>query len=178
MNKAVKKRQDGRGPLVVEGEERMREIGLEDEAVEGVVEILKKTVANIQILYVKTLHYHWNIVGSEFYSIHTLLDEQYNALKEAGDSVAERIRGYGVPVVGRMADFLKDATIKETKTTGLVHAGDLAELVEDHEKIVRELREGIDRCAEEWKDQGAADLLTGLLQQHQDMAWMLRASSR
>lgn len=178
MIKVQEERIDERGPLIIEGEDVMGDIGLEEDAVEGVVESLRQVLANIQVLYIKTLHYHWNIVGPEFFSVHKLLDDQYNALKEAGDAVAERIRGYGSPVQGRMADFLKNATIKETKTSGLIHASALAELVADHETIMRELRDAIDRCAEKWKDQGAADLLTGLLQQHQDMAWMLRSSVR
>jgi len=51
----------------------------------------------------------------------------------------------------------------------------LNELVADHEAVVRQLRKDIDRCSDEFSDEGAADLLTAQMQKHQDMAWMLRS---
>jgi starvation-inducible DNA-binding protein len=47
-------------------------------------------------------------------------------------------------------------------------------LVNDHEALVRYLREGID-AMDDIDNDGAEDYLTGLLQTHQEMAWMLRA---
>jgi starvation-inducible DNA-binding protein len=48
-------------------------------------------------------------------------------------------------------------------------------LVQDHEQIIRNLREDIDRSTEEYHDEGTADFLTGLMEQHEEMAWMLRS---
>lgn len=151
------------------------DIGLSGDTVENVVSTLTGALSDIQVLYVKTLNVHWNIVDPSFYGIHILLDEQYNALKADGDAVAERIRGYGVPVVGSMAEFLEHSRLKEKTGGATVGIEALRELVADHETIIRQLRKDIDSCAEEYGDQGAADLLTGQLQKHQDMAWMLRS---
>lgn len=152
------------------------DLGLKDGAVEGVISTLTRTLSDIQVLYVKTLNVHWNIVDPNFYGIHTLLDEQYNALKEAGDKVAERIRSYGSPVIGSMSDFLANTNLKEKKGAGMVEVAALADLVNDHETVIRQLRKDIDRCTDEYGDQGAADLLIAQLQAHQEMSWMLRAS--
>lgn len=51
----------------------------------------------------------------------------------------------------------------------------VARLVQDHEQIIRNLRSHIDRCAEEYHDEGTADFLTGLMEEHEEMAWMLRS---
>lgn len=51
----------------------------------------------------------------------------------------------------------------------------VANLVGDHEQIIRNLREHIDQCSEEFHDEGTADFLTGLMEQHEEMAWMLRS---
>jgi starvation-inducible DNA-binding protein len=48
-------------------------------------------------------------------------------------------------------------------------------LLEDHETIIRELRKSIDPIQEKHKDAGTADFLTGLMEQHESMAWMLRS---
>lgn len=152
------------------------DLGLEQSAVEGVVTCLTQALADTQVLYVKTLNVHWNIVDPNFYGIHTLLDEQYNALKAAGDKVAERIRTYGVPVIGSMSEFLAQTRLEETKGGEMVQVGALKDLIADHEAVIRQLREDIDRCTEEYGDQGAADLLIARMQDHQEMSWMLRAS--
>ena len=51
----------------------------------------------------------------------------------------------------------------------------VAQLMMDHEQIVRNLREHIDACSDTYKDQGTADFLTGLMEEHEKMAWMLRS---
>ena len=48
-------------------------------------------------------------------------------------------------------------------------------LLGDHETIIIHLRENIDRFDEEWKDKGTSDFITGLMETHEKMAWMLRA---
>ncbi|MBX3051659.1 MAG: DNA starvation/stationary phase protection protein [Caldilineaceae bacterium] len=156
-------------------ETQRTDIGLSGEAVENVVSLLTQALSDIQVLYVKTLNVHWNIVDPSFYGIHILLDDQYNALKQDGDKVAERIRGYGVPVIGSMGEFLENSRLKEKIGGQTVGIEALGELVADHEAVIRQLRKDIDSCDEEYGDQGAADLLTAQMQKHQDMAWMLRS---
>ena len=50
----------------------------------------------------------------------------------------------------------------------------LKELLQDHETISIQLRKDIEECVEKTKDAGTADFLTGLLEQHETMAWILR----
>ena len=45
----------------------------------------------------------------------------------------------------------------------------------DHEKIIINLRKQITEFDEKYKDIGSSDFLTGLLKQHEKMAWMLRS---
>ena len=49
-------------------------------------------------------------------------------------------------------------------------------LLADHDTIIVEIRKMIPTIEEDLKDVGTADFLTGLLQEHEEMAWMLRAS--
>jgi len=52
---------------------------------------LKTLLANTYALYLKTHNYHWNVKGPNFFSLHKLLEEQYEDLAEAVDDIAERI---------------------------------------------------------------------------------------
>ncbi|WP_255636935.1 ferritin-like domain-containing protein [Dyadobacter sp. NIV53] len=48
-------------------------------------------------------------------------------------------------------------------------------LLDDHETIIRILRNLITEFADTYKDLGSSDFVTGLLREHEKMAWMLRA---
>ena len=51
----------------------------------------------------------------------------------------------------------------------------LANLLADHEAIIRTLRRDLETAAEQHHDVGTNDFLTGLMERHEKMAWMLRA---
>ena len=48
-------------------------------------------------------------------------------------------------------------------------------LLEDHEAIVRQMRTDLEKADENYHDMGTNDFITGLMQQHEEMAWMLRS---
>jgi starvation-inducible DNA-binding protein len=150
-------------------------IGLSEEQRQGVISLLNQDLADSYLLLVKTKKYHWDVVGPQFRSLHELWEEHYEKLTENIDALAERVRALGGYPIGTMEGFLNVATLRE-------HAGDVpsatgmvARLVEDHEQIIRNLREHVDQSGEQFHDQGTADFLTGLMEEHEDMAWMLRS---
>jgi starvation-inducible DNA-binding protein len=154
---------------------RKLNIGLTSEQCQGVVELLNRDLADSYLLLVKTKKYHWDVVGPQFRTLHQLWEEQYQALTLSIDSVAERVRTLGGYPVGTMEGFLKLASLKE-------HAGDIPtatgmveRLVDDHEQVIRNLRDHVDQCSQEFHDEGTADFLTGLMEGHEEMAWMLRS---
>lgn len=154
---------------------RKLNIGLSEEQRQGVVELLNRDLSNSYLLLIKTKKYHWDVVGPQFRSLHELWEEQYQALTESIDSIAERVRTLGGFPVGTAEGFLKSATIKE-HAGGVPMATEMvANLVNDHEEIVRSLRQHIDQCSDDFHDEGTADFLTGLMEGHEEMAWMLRS---
>ncbi|GAB4366390.1 MAG: Dps family protein [Elainellaceae cyanobacterium] len=150
-------------------------IGLSEEQRQGVIDLLNCDLADSYLLLIKTKKYHWDVVGPQFRSLHELWEEHYEAISQNIDSVAERIRALGGYPIGTAAGFLEKASIEE-------HGGDVpratdmvARLANDHEQIIRNLRNHVDQCSEEFHDEGTADFLTGLMEQHEEMAWMLRS---
>jgi starvation-inducible DNA-binding protein len=150
-------------------------IGLTEEQREGVINLLNEDLADAYVLLVKTKKYHWDVVGPQFRTLHELWEEHYEKLTENIDALAERIRTLGGYPVGTMEGFLNIATLKEHAGEIPTATGMVARLVEDHEQVVRNLREHIDQCSEEFHDEGTADFLTGLMEQHEEIAWMLRS---
>ncbi len=150
-------------------------IGLSPEQREGVIRLLNQDLADAYLVLIKTKKYHWDVVGPQFRSLHTLWEEQYTALTESIDSLAERVRQLGGYPVGTARGFLEYATIEEHPGDIPTAHGMVARLLGDHEQIIRSLRGHVDQCAEEFKDSGTADFLTALMEQHEEMAWMLRS---
>jgi starvation-inducible DNA-binding protein len=149
--------------------------GLTDEQRAGVVEILNHTHADLEVLYTKTRNYHWNVVGEHFRDLHKLLEEQYEQLAEAIDQVAERTRQLGAPALGTVAEFTQQARLKEQPGDIPDQFTMLSNLCADHEAVIRQLREDADACDEQFHDMGTNDVLIGLMQVHEKIAWMLRA---
>jgi starvation-inducible DNA-binding protein len=150
-------------------------IGLSDEQREGVVAILNTLLADEYLLYTKTRNYHWNVVGPQFNDLHKFFEAQYNALNEIVDEVAERARALGGNALGTLAEFLRHTRLKEQPGHYPDERGMIANLLADHEALIRSLRVDLETCVEQYHDTGTNDFLTGLMEQHEKMAWMLRA---
>ncbi len=150
-------------------------IGLTEEQRHGEIELLNRALADLYLLLIKTKKYHWDVIGPQFLTLHTLWEEQYNALTMKIDATAERVRALGGYPLGTAAGFIQYSTIKE-HPNDLPSANEMVNrLVQDHEQVIRNLREDIDKCGDEYHDEGTADFLTGLMEQHEEMAWMLRS---
>jgi starvation-inducible DNA-binding protein len=106
--------------------------------------------------------------------LHKLFEAQYTELELVIDEVAERIGKLGGKAIGTMNEFTLLSRIVEHPNKYPVKKAMLSELLSDHEIVIEELRKDIDVCADENHDAGTADMLTGLLQQHETTAWTLR----
>ncbi|WP_340117515.1 DNA starvation/stationary phase protection protein [Pelagibius sp. 7325] len=130
-------------------------------------------LADTYLLLVKTQGYHWNVVGPLFVSLHRLTEEQYRDLFEAVDDLAERVRALGHPAPSSITEMIALTQIAED--TGNASAEEMVvNLVADHERIVRRLREAA-IMAEEQHDVVTAGMLTDRMAFHEQAVWMLRA---
>lgn len=151
-------------------------IGLAEEHRQGIVDSLNKLLADEHVLYIKTRNYHWNVVSRHFHDLHKFFEGQYQQLEAIIDEVAENVRQYGGVAQGTMAEFTRDARLHEEPGRIPDDNGMVASLLSDHESVIRTLREDITRADEEYKAADASDFLTSVLEQHNKMAWMLRAT--
>lgn len=147
--------------------------GLADADRKKIADGLSEILASTYRLLIKTHIYHWNVVGPLFHSIHVLTEEQYNALFEATDIIAERIRALGHPAPV-LSDRKLDTSI-ELKASGRSAHDMVADLVRDHEEAVRRMRE-VAQHADEKGDLVTSDMLTDRLTFHEKALWMLRAT--
>lgn len=149
-------------------------IGITEKELKNSSTILATILSNEMTLYVKTRKAHWNVTGESFMELHKLFQNHYQQLEESIDEIAERIGKLGHKTIGTMSEFSKLATIKEHPGKYESSKDMLKELLKDHETIIVELRNNIDDCARKNNDVGTADYLTGLMEQHETIAWILR----
>lgn len=150
------------------------QIGITDAHRQDVANELQLLLADEHVLYIKTRNFHWNVEGLEFGILHKFFEEQYTLLAEMIDEIAERTRYLGHFSIGSMAEFLKKTRLKE-ETKRIPAVDMLKQLLADHQAIIRTTREAIDKVQDKDDDQGTGDFLNGIMQQHEKMAWMLRA---
>jgi starvation-inducible DNA-binding protein len=149
-------------------------IGITEENLKSVSLILNIILSDEYVLYTKTRNYHWNVEGDNFIELHKLYQEQYEEIEEMIDMVAERIRFLGHYPEGRLKDFIKTTHLIEQEYT-TDQKQQLKNLLDDHESIIINIRKEIQRVNEKYEDQGTADFITGIMEQHEKMAWFIRS---
>lgn len=133
------------------------------------MQILQQLLNEEISLYLRTWNYHWNVEGPLFPSLHELFEDQYGELRNIIDELAERMRALGAP-----AD-----TNVTVSVGGITPTPDmLATLAAAHESISKTMREKAIPAFDAAKDPGTSDILTGFVEAHDKMAWMLRATAK
>jgi starvation-inducible DNA-binding protein len=145
-----------------------------DSKLKEVATLLNTLLADEYILYTKTRNAHWNVEGKNFSELHKFFEGQYESLDIIIDNTAERVRALGHFALGTLKDFLQVKRLSEQNDNFSDHNSIIQTLLTDHESIIRFLYKDIVITAE-CKDLGTADFMTGIMEQHEKMAWMLRS---
>jgi len=150
-------------------------IGLTNKKSQTVANELMKILADEYVLYTKTRNAHWNVTGADFYDKHKFFETQFGQIDEFVDSVAERIRIIGHFAPATLTAFLELTQLTEMTRKKNDSQGFIKELLADHESIIIKLRENIRYFSNDLKDAGTSDFITGLMEDHEKMAWFLRS---
>ncbi|MGB4984148.1 MAG: DNA starvation/stationary phase protection protein [Erysipelotrichaceae bacterium] len=77
---------------------------------------LNEYLSDINVMYVKLHNLHWNVVGSDFKSVHEYLEVLYNSFAEVYDSVAEIMIMQGQRPYASIKQYLGTTSIKEIES--------------------------------------------------------------
>jgi starvation-inducible DNA-binding protein len=145
--------------------------GLPDDIRRHFAEMLSGVLDDTYSLLVQTHLYHWNVRGPLFADLHKLMEEQYVALFESVDEVAERIRQLGFRAPLSTKTFPSSVRVSDPMPT---EEKMVADLVERHEGVARNLR-ALSAESDERHDYVTQDLANEMLAFHEKAAWMLRS---
>lgn len=150
------------------------QIGLNAGYAKQMNEKLNLYLSNVQLSYMNVRGFHWNIVGKQFYQLHEKFEEVYNGLNEMADEIAERILMLGGTPVHAFSKYIQMATIKEKENVSTADAT-VKELISDTMVLLNNERELVELAADNG-DEGTVGLISGYIEQHEKMLWMLNAT--
>jgi starvation-inducible DNA-binding protein len=131
-------------------------------------------LADTYLLYLKTQKFHWNVTGPHFSLYHKFFEELYEALSEATDAIAERVRTLNAFAPGSFQEFLNLATLSESLSLKGEPMTMLNELYKDHALLCDKLKVIIN-AIKPFDDLGTEDFLIERLRCHEKTLWMIGA---
>lgn len=137
-------------------------IGLKEADCKNISEKLNILLANYSIFYQNTRGSHWNIKGDQFFTLHPKFEELYNSLVLKIDEIAERILTLGATPAHNYSDYLKVATIKESKevTDGTKSVENILSSFKVVIDLQRELLDITDKAGDEGTNSQMSDYIT------------------
>lgn len=140
---------------------------------DATVSVLQTCLYDLIDLALQGKQAHWNVVGTQFRSVHLELDEIIESVREASDDVAERIATLGVSPDGR-ARVVGERTRLKSFPEGLQTASATVTIYSDRlASTVDGIREGISAVASH--DPVSEDLLIGIAGRLEKHLWMLQS---
>jgi starvation-inducible DNA-binding protein len=146
----------------------------------GVQEIssdLRRLLADVFSLYLKTKNFHWHMNGRHFRDYHLLLDEQAEQIFAMTDEIAERARKIGGNTLHSISDISKHQRLKDDNRESIRPDEMLAELRADNRELTRFLRMTHELC-EKHNDVATASLIENWIDETERRTWFLSETIR
>ena len=137
---------------------------------------LNTYLANLAVLNIKIHNLHWNIVGSQFVSVHEYLESEYDKAGERLDKVAELIRMSGEFPVANLKEYLEISTIKEIESSKEISIKEALEIVLSDIKLQKELDLEIRKEADEADNFPVANVMENHIEDYNKQIWFVESS--
>lgn len=134
---------------------------------------LNEFLSDLNVFYRKLQNYHWNIVGKDFFVIHSKLEEYYNEINRQIDEIGEHILILGKQPLGTMKDYLEKTSIAEAKNEKVQDIVVFENMLLDYETLLKKVVE-IKEMADEQNEYGTSSLMDNYIVEYSKVLWMLR----
>ncbi|PWN68252.1 DNA starvation/stationary phase protection protein [Chryseobacterium phosphatilyticum] len=145
-------------------------IGLKEADCKKISEKLNVLLANYSVFYQNTRGSHWNIKGDQFFTLHPKFEELYNSLVLKIDEIAERILTLGAIPAHNYSDYLKVATIKESKEVS--DGTKSVEQILSSFKVVLDLQRELLDITDAAGDEGTNSQMSDYITEQEKEVWM------
>lgn len=140
----------------------------------AIAEGMLSVLCDLYAVMIKTQQVHWNVTGSQFASIHSMTEEQYQRLFGTIDTFAERIRALHFYVPATLP-FIAERSSLPPEQLLEASAEEMARaLMKANEEVASRLRVLLPE-AEGLGDEVTHDMLIEQLAYHEEVIWMWRS---
>lgn len=139
-----------------------------------IIDDLNIYLSDLHVLYAKLHNFHWNVVGTSFFTLHAKLEELYNAVAEHIDEVAERIIMLNGTPLGTLKDYLSHATLSESENVEIAGKDAIGKLLEDFKVLLANVQK-IREQAEVNKEPITVAKMDAAIENYEKNIWMLSA---
>ena len=147
--------------------------GVSVKARRQVAQILNHALADEFALSAAARDYHWNVTGPYCRNLNEIFDEQYHQIDQWIEKIGARARLIGITARTGWSELIKAPRFTPARGAGLSAPAMMAELIELHDCMARQLRVDAAVCAMKSGDAGTADFLNELIEYHETASWML-----
>lgn len=153
---------------------KAEQIALKTSEVKPVVDEMNDLLANYHIYYQNLRGCHWNVKGTNFFTLHIKFEELYTQALTAIDEIAERVLTLGKPPYSTLQKYIDVSEIKQIDTIGMKDMDMVKHVVENMDRLIAKQRELL-KTSDEASDDGTNDLVNKLMQFLEKEHWMLRS---
>jgi starvation-inducible DNA-binding protein len=150
-----------------------RPISLDHKARLASATALNQILADTMTLRDLYKKHHWQVAGPTFYQLHLLFDKHYGEQAELVDTIAERIQTLGGIAVAMAHDVAETTRISRPPRGPEEASVQLFRLVQAHELIIAEAREGAHRAAADGDDGTNDVLVSNVLRANELQVWFI-----
>jgi starvation-inducible DNA-binding protein len=146
-----------------------------DLAGDAVVEIsaaLRRLLADVFALYLKTKNFHWHMSSRHFRDYHLLLDEHSEQIFAMTDDIAERARKIGGTTLRSIGDISRHQSLEDNNDAFVAPRKMIEELLADNQHLVRSMR-SIHELCDRHRDIATASLIETWIDQTERRTWFL-----
>jgi starvation-inducible DNA-binding protein len=147
-------------------------VDLNKQAVAEISEALRRLLADVFCLYVKTKNFHWHMTGRHFRDYHLLLDEHADQIFAMTDDIAERVRKIGGYTLRSIGDIARHHRLKDNDDGSTLPREMLTELCDDNAHLTGFLRAAHELCARH-NDVATTSLIEVWIDQTERRTWFL-----
>jgi starvation-inducible DNA-binding protein len=146
--------------------------GLNGNAMVEISGALRKLLADVFTLYLKTKNFHWHMSGKHFRDYHLLLDEHATQIFAMTDAIAERSRKLGGTTIRSISDISQHQSLKDNNAEFVAPHDMIMELCGDNQQLVQGLRSAHKLC-ERHDDVATASLIENWIDETERRTWFL-----
>jgi len=150
---------------------------LNRDGVEEICEELRKLLADVFALYLKTKNFHWHMSGPHFRDYHLLLDDQGDQIFAMTDELAERVRKIGGTTLRSIGHIAKLQRVTDNDADFVAPADMLRELMEDNKAFTASMRDAHEIAAKN-NDVATTSLLENFIDETEKRTWFLFEATR